>query len=275
MSRIKKALVKAQSASQGAPKGARRKDNTFKNKVDPSLDRIAYTSTKVEDIRFVELEKKGVISHLSHDPRAQLFRTLRTQVIREMRDNGWKTLGITSPQQGEGKSLMASNLAVVLAMELNQSVLLVDMDLQNPTIHKQFMLNPDVGLKHYLMGQCELQDLLVNPGIDRLVICPGKGTLVKSSELLSGPKMDAFMEEAKHRYESRIILCDLPAVLPTDDVLAAINHLDCVLLVVEDGRNSESDLAHTLQILKNTHVLGAVLNKVPLTTAQPEYRVAN
>ena len=79
------------------------------------------------------LENNRVIAGHYNNPQSAVFRMLRTQVLQKMRQNDWQTIAITSPTAGEGKSLVSANLAVAIAMELNQTVLLVDMDLSRVT----------------------------------------------------------------------------------------------------------------------------------------------
>ena len=144
---------------------------------------------------------------------------------------------------------------------LNQSVLLMDMNLQSPSLAGVFGIESDRGFQHYLKGEAEIEDLLVNPSIERLVVVPGAGSAANSSELLSAPATAQFFKDAKRRYKNRFIVCDLPALLPTDDVLAVMSNLDCVLLVIEEGKNSAVDLKRALQILQSTELIGTILNK--------------
>lgn len=82
--------------------------------------------------------------------------------------------------------------------------------------------------------------------------------------------MLALVEECKHRYQSRMILFDLPPLLKTSDVLAFAPHLDALLLVVEEGRTKAEDVERALSLIKqSTPVLGTVVNKVGHATATP------
>jgi len=257
MSRIQKALVKAREKRETDTKAS-------KGGLSP-LDHIKYSKTQVVPISPAELQKNQILAAIPHSEEGQIFRTLRTKIARKMRQNNWVTIGVTSANKGEGKTLVASNLAVALAMELNQSVMLVDMDMQNPKIHSNFNLEPSAGLAELLKGEAELEDILLNPGIERLVILPGHGSSSNSSELLAAPVAEKFFKDAKKRYRTRLIVCDLPAVLPTDDVLASIHNIDCSLLVLEEGRNSEVDIRRVMQVLQNTEIVGTVLNKTHST----------
>ena len=87
-----------------------------------------------------------------------------------MRENKWNTLAITSPNPGNGKTLTAVNLAISLANEANQTVLLVDLDLRSPGIHSLFAHQPEKGISEYLTSDTPLSEILFNPGIDRLIL---------------------------------------------------------------------------------------------------------
>jgi capsular exopolysaccharide synthesis family protein len=226
-----------------------------------NIENIAYSNTRVVETSYEELEKNRVIAGMYSNPNSTVFRMLRTQVLKKMRENHFQTLAVSSPTAGEGKSLIASNLAVAIAMELNQTVLLIDMDLRNPSISKYFSLSSELGLKDYLETDLALEDVLVNPGIKRLVILPGRDRAEDSAELLSSPKMASLVKDVKSKYNSRIIIFDVPPILQTDDVLLSSDYFDSTLLVLEDGKNKEVEITKALQLLEGHHLLGTVLNK--------------
>jgi capsular exopolysaccharide synthesis family protein len=226
-----------------------------------SIKDISYTQTKVLPINNEALERKRIIAGMYHHSQSAVFRMLRTQVLRKMRENKYQTLAISSPTASEGKSLVASNLAVAIAMELNQTVLLVDMDLRNPSLNDYFSLDVTNGLKQYLEKDLALEDVLINPGIERLVILPGVDRADDSAELISSPKMAALVHELKEKYDSRVIIFDVPPILQTDDVMLASDYFDATLLVLEDGKNKEVEIKKAIQLLDGHNLIGTVLNK--------------
>jgi len=272
MDRIQKALDKAKQRYTGQPQNDVKKNvsasgnnasvvNNAEDPLVPPIESITYSQTKVVKVSNEQLERKKLIAAFYNNPQSAVFRMLRTQVLKRMRSNHWQTLAITSPTEGEGKSVVAANLAIAIAMELNQTVLLVDMDLRNPTIGRYFGLDVKIGLKEYLSGDYALADILVNPGIKRLVILPGLGRAEDSAELLSSPKMANLVSDIKSQYDSRIILFDVPPVLQTDDVILTANYFDSTLLVLEDGKNVETNIVKTLQMLEGSNLMGTVINK--------------
>lgn len=269
MDRIQKALDKAKQnyaksnvqnealKNVTEPKDLNVKDDPLKSPIED----ITYSQTKVVEVNNQKLDRKRLIAGFYNNPQSAVFRMLRTQVLKQMRTNRWQSLAVTSPTEGEGKSVVAANLAIAIAMELNQTVLLVDMDLRNPSIAKYFELNVNHGLREYLSGDYQLSDILINPGIKRLVILPGLGRAEDSAELLSSPKMASLVDDVRSQYDSRIIIFDVPPILQTDDVLLSANYFDSTLLVLEDGKNTESNINKSLQLLEGTNLMGTVINK--------------
>ena len=259
MDRIKKALDKSRTRKRGelvqpAPlQSVDSEKHPFEN--------IEYTQTRHIDVSQAVLAEKRLIAGNRTDPRATAFRMLRTQVLQTMRENNWTSIAVTGPTSGVGKSLVSANLAISISREVNQTVLLVDVDLRRPAIHKYFDFEPDYGLLDYLRGDAELKDLFVNPVFKRLVLLPGRDTTSESSELLSSPRMVNLVKDLKNRYQSRIIIFDLPPLLNVDDAMVFLPNVDSTLLVVENGRNKQSEVQDSMRLLEGTNLIGTVLNK--------------
>lgn len=222
---------------------------------------VVYSRTKPIAIQEEVLRRRRILT--GHDsPFADVYKILRTQVLHRLRENGWNMLGVTSPRDGEGKTVTAINLAIATAAEPTQTVLLVDADLRAPRIHEEFGFEQRPGLADYLLDGRSIEDMLFHPGLGRLIVLPGGRGTEQSAELLTSPRMTALGKELKHRYASRVVIFDLPPVLDRADVLAFSPQLDALLLVVEDGKTSEPDLQQALQALKGSApILGTVLNK--------------
>ena len=222
---------------------------------------IEYTHSKRIDVMQNVLSENRLIAGIRSDPRATAFRMLRTQVLHAMRENNWSMLAVTGPTGGIGKSLVAANLAISISMEVNQTVLLVDLDLRRPSIHKYFGIEPDQGLLDYLNGDAKLDDLFINPVYKRLLLLPGRGTTTESSELLSSPRMHNMLEDLRGKYDSRIIIFDLPPLLNIDDAMVFLPNVDATLMVVENGKNTQSEVQQSMRLLQSTNLIGTVLNK--------------
>jgi len=232
---------------------------------------IIYTTTRSVEVPESVLGEHRILTGLERGPFVDGFKILRTQVMHRLRENGWNLLALTSPGHGEGKTLTAINLAVALAMETSQTVLLVDADLRNPSVQRVFDLGECPGLTEYLFDDVPIQDLLIHPGIGRLVLLPGGRAIQNSAEALSSQKMAALVDELKHRYQSRVVVFDLPPLLHRADALAFTPYVEAMLLVIEEGRTTIQDVTQALDLIKTvTPVLGTVLNKAGRNGISPK-----
>jgi len=259
MDRIKAALDKSR-VSRRKPAFEPVRSPRSENGEHP-FDAIEYTHSKRIDVMQNVLSENRLIAGIRSDPRATAFRMLRTQILHAMRENDWTTLAVTGPTSGIGKSLVAANLAISISLEVNQTVLLVDADLRRPSIHKYFNFEPDQGMLDYLNGDAQLDELFINPVYKRLLLLPGRGTTSESSELLSSPRMHNLIEDLKSKYESRIIIFDLPPLLNIDDSMVILPNVDATLMVVENGKNTQSEVQDSMRLLQSTNLIGTVLNK--------------
>lgn len=223
--------------------------------------KISYTRTATVPVDPGRLREKRIILTEEHDIVADAYKVLRTHVLQRMRANGWRTLGVTSPTEGNGKTLTSINLAISLAREVNQTILLVDLDLRRPTLGSYLFDRPTRGLSDYLTEGVALEELLIHPGIDRLVVLPGNHSFTQSSEMLSSPRMVQLVQEFRTRYADRLTLFDMPPLLVGDDVMAFLPNLDAVMLVIEEGKTTKEELSQGYELLADKNILGTVLNK--------------
>jgi capsular exopolysaccharide synthesis family protein len=185
---------------------------------------------------------------------------LRTRVLQRMRRNGWKTLAVTGTRPGEGKSLTAINLSINLARDVGTTVVLADMDLRKPSIHRQLGISTRYGIGDFLRGAVALEKTAVRPGIERLGVVLSDRPHANSSEMLTSPQAAHLVEQAKHG-ESRIAVFDMPPVLASDDVLAFCPLVDAILLVVAAGKTQLEDMTAARELLQHFNIVGVVLNQ--------------
>lgn len=240
-------------------------------------EQINYTQTRTAKISRDFLRSQRIIAGYESCPFVDSYKVLRTKVLQKMRENGWNALAVTSPGPGCGKSLTAINLAIALALEVHQTVLLVDANLRKPAVHRYMGINPDYGLSDYLLDNIPIERILINPeGLSRFVMLPCKRPLLESSEILASQKMAALVEELKSRYPSRYTVFDLPH-LGTADALSFAPFVDAMLLVAEEGRTTHDELTHAVEALQGNQLLGVVLNKAdigePETADQPAPKI--
>jgi non-specific protein-tyrosine kinase len=278
MSKLKKALEKAKEERgleddsrifqhSGKSETSRLQKVKLEKGVRPELE-IIYSETKVKKIDDHVLRKGKIISLFHETDKIDQIKSLRTQIINKLAEVNGYILLITSAHPYEGKTFTAINLAVSIAQELDRAVLLVDADLRKHSrYHKDFAVDffgtdMNEGLSNYLLGQAEIPELLVNPGIDRLVLLPAGRPLVNSTELLGSPRMVKLVNDIKSRYaDDRIIIFDCASVLNFAEPLVLTRYVDGILLVVEENRTTVDDIQKTLELLKDKPIFGTLLNK--------------
>lgn len=255
MSKIEKALEKAIQMRE-----------TTKGSVSDTLiasDRHRY------DVGDASIDKAGVNSHVVciTDPfslASEQFKKLKARILKQTASQDFlNTMMVTSSDMGEGKSLIAANLAVALSNELDYTVLLVDADLRHPSAHKYFGIEQKHGLNEYLSGKVELHDILIKTGIGKLSILPGGNPQENTTELLSSEKMKLLVQELKLRYKDRYIIFDSSPLLVTADALLLGNYMDGIIFVIQEGRTSQKSAIQALSLMKGWNILGIAFNNVP------------
>jgi protein-tyrosine kinase len=227
----------------------------------PTPAQVRYSATRQILTGDEGLSRNRVVAGQVHDERASVYRQLRSQVLAAMKRNNWRTLAITSAHQNAGKTLTAVNLAISISQEVNQTVMLVDLDLRSPDVHNTLNISIEKGIVDHLNHGEPIENILLNPGFPRLVILPGMPQGQLSSEILSSPEMKTFLDDVVNRYSDRIIIFDLPPLLSNDDALVFVPRTDCCLLVVEDNVTRPEDIIRSVQLLEHSQLIGTVLNK--------------
>lgn len=208
-----------------------------------------------------QLARNRCVSMVPDTAQSEYYKVLRTNIMQRTRENNWKTIMITSVQPGEGKTLTAINLAAAFAKEFNQTVLLVDCDLRRQKIHQYLNFSSAKGIGDYLVNDCQLKDLIVWPNIEKMTIISGGKTISNSAELMGSPKMKTLVNEIKHRYDDRYVIFDVPPIFGVADTIAFAPLVDCILMVVEEGRTSLKDVKNALEMIPTEKFMGYVLNR--------------
>ncbi len=263
MEKLRKALDRAKEARRAPASGGGAGKTELRAAVPRSdMPAYEYSETRTFDADPELLENNRILSPRATTPSADAFRMLRTQVAQRLNEHGWRTLAVVSPCRGDGRTLAAVNLAVTLAADPRHSVLLCDLDLREPGIAPLFGLVPEAGVDDVLAGRAQVEDCLVHPrGFDRLVLLPARAPLASSSEHLASAATKQLVGELRERYPDRILIFDLPAVLVADDALAFSACVESAMLVVTEGTTRRDDIVRTLEIMRNTPVVGTLLNR--------------
>jgi capsular exopolysaccharide synthesis family protein len=194
-------------------------------------------------------------------PEAELFKLLRTRILFPPSGRPPRTILVTSAVAEEGKSFVASNLAVNIAKNVDEHVLLVDCDLRKPSIHTKFGFNGVKGLSEYLTAGLELSSLFLKTGVAKLTLLTSGAPPPNPSELITSSKMAALIEELKARYDDRYVILDSPPPLMAPETSAIAQWVDGILVVVKFG--TPMDLVQELvSHLDREKIIGVVINKV-------------
>lgn len=223
-----------------------------------------FGSTKVLSTDDRHLENNRIITHRSSPAVLDSYYVLRTQILQRTKHKRWNTLMVTSPRPREGKSVTSVNLAMTIACQPGYTSLLVDANFRTPMVRSLLGLTgSDAGLTDYLVDDTvEIPNLLVNPGIEKMVVLPSGKPLLGSTDLLATPRMEHLVHEIKNRYPDRYVIYDCPHLLEMPDALVFANYVDAILLVVEANRTRKEDLEEACRLLEGKNVLGSFLTKL-------------
>ena len=195
------------------------------------------------------------------NPAAEAYKVIRTSIQFAQAGNQLKTIAVTSCTPNEGKSTTIANLAVVLT-QTGKSVLLIDCDMRNPTVHKNFNLSNKIGLSSCISMDTPLTEAVKETKIENLYALTGGVVPPNPSELLGSERMKALVEEAGELYD--YVLIDTPPVLPVTDALIVSRIVDGMILVIASGE-VKVEMARDVKtqlVNAGANILGVVLNKV-------------
>lgn len=169
---------------------------------------------------------------------------------------------VTSSVPGEGKSFNSINLAMSIAMELDNTVLLVDADVARPSVLNLLGLPPAKGLMDVLLDKnVGLPDVLLRTNIEKLTLLPAGMPHKNATELLASGAMKRLLVEIAHRYPDRIIVFDSPPLMVTTEAPVLAQSMGQIVLVVEAGRTTKTMVKQALAKVSACPVKMLVLNK--------------
>jgi capsular exopolysaccharide synthesis family protein len=204
------------------------------------------------DPRLVSLVEPGGLA-------AEQYRMLRHRVQQLNVANGSKIIAVTSPIQGDGKTITAINLAGALAQESRIRVLLVDVDLHRPGVASRLGLRSGAGadLLAVLKGERRLADIAHIPTMNLWVLVPNEPARAPH-EILSSPGFTALIEEVRHSFD--YVILDTPPMVPFHDGRVIATRVDAFLVVVAAHRTPRKMLEETLNAMDPAKVAGLVFN---------------
>ncbi len=216
--------------------------------------------------------RKELVAHLDpKSPVSETFRTLRTNIQFMSSNRRLRSLLVTSTMPGEGKSWVASNLAVTFA-QAGKRVALIDADMRKGRLYSIFGVEPRPGLSNYLSGYYENQEsvnidkYLKKTDVNNLYLLAAGNIPPNPSELLVRRQMRNLLEQLKNQVDL-IIIDGTPSKLVTDSVILS-RIVDSTIIVSAHNQTRKDDLERVIKDIKNVggNVAGVVYNKIPVSS---------
>ncbi|SEW44260.1 AAA domain-containing protein [Cognatiyoonia koreensis] len=206
-----------------------------------------------------QLEKRRLVTREAN-AKATPFDILRTKVLLQMRQNGWKRLAITSPMPSSGKSTTACNLALGLGRQTDLRTMLLDLDLRHPSVGDFLGKVPDHGIGEVLSGDVAFAEQAMRYG-PNVGFSMAKKPDIDPARLLLAEETALAIDRIEADYRPDVMIFDLPSMLVNDDTRAFLKNVDCCLIVVraDKTRYGQFDVSER-EIAEQTNVLGVVLN---------------
>lgn len=218
-------------------------------------------------IDFDRLHKMGILTpDRKRDQMIEELRHIKRHVLgnllNEDLDHG-NLLMVTSALPGEGKTHLAMNLAMSLALERDWTVLLIDADLIRPEVCPRLGVSASRGFMDLLDDPTlDVGDVILRTNVEKLAIIPAGPNHAKSTELLSSQRMRSLLHEISSRYSDRIVIFDTPPMLATTEPAVLACSVGQILLVVEAEKTRHSAIEAALELLEPRSKVRLVLNKV-------------
>jgi len=235
----------------------------------PAPPRTLWTDIRATDWnlaveRFPALEQRGAM--------VEQFRSLRSRLEEFRAMNRLQSLLVSSGVPQEGKSFIAANLALSLALHKSSKVLLIDGDMRRSTLQEYFGCEAHPGLSDYLSGKCELNEAMQRPSaastpsrllapfLNNLVLIPGGSVGDRAADLAGSPRFEELLRIANEHFDW--IIVDSSPVIPVSDSVSMGRACDAVLLVARSGVTSYTVAQRAQHELKASNIIGFVLNAV-------------
>jgi succinoglycan biosynthesis transport protein ExoP len=237
-------------------------DDTFKSADDLGASLSLTVLGSIQRINGGDYKDKLITSQGPFSPIAEAYRLVRSNVQFMGVDQPARSIVITSANPGEGKTMTAANLAIMMA-QAELRTILVDADLRRPTLHKVFGVPNLGGVTELLRSpELELNDQMKRTGIENLHLITSGPLPPNPAELLGSARMAQLI----HRLEeiADIIIFDSPPILPVTDTAVLSKRVGGVILVAQAGRTRREMIKQAVKRLEQVDgkILGVVLNQV-------------
>ena len=219
------------------------------------------------------LERCRIVAHSATNPNSGGFDMLRTKVLQEMQGRGWQTLLLTSPMAGCGKTVTAINLALSIARQPENFVILADCDLRKPQVAADLGFAPAADIVAVIEGTAALEDALfqTDVGGPNLLVLPALSGARSPADILASPRMGELVVALKNARANVTVIFDMPPMLVSDDVIAFMPRVDGALLVVAANQTKLPEIESCERSLPESKYLGTLLSKSLEASASYSY----
>ena len=224
---------------------------------------IAKDSEKGEHrITYQQIQAKLITNYSPKSSTAEAFRILRTNIISRKKNSDCTTLLITSSGPKEGKSTIQANMATALA-QMDAKVILVDLDLRRPMVHKIMGIDKEIGISDFLMDKSiQIESVIKETNVNNLDVITSGIIPPNPSELLASKRMDEAIESLKELYD--YVLFDSPPVIAVTDSMVMASKVDLLILAIRVDQADKNVVKRTKELLENIKVdiAGVVINGI-------------
>ncbi len=237
------------------------------------------TTTQHTEIDLSRLAARGFVT--PDVPSSQLadeFRVIKRPIIRNAlgkdgaRIKNRNLIMVTSALPAEGKTFTAVNLAMSVAMEFDNTVLLIDGDVAHPTLPSLLGVPSEPGLLDLLTrDDLDLADALVRTNVQKLSVLPAGSRQRRATELLASEQMVSLLRELSSRYSDRIIIFDSPPLLATTEARVLATHMGQIIMVVGADTTTHHELNQALATIESCEIVLMMLNKARKTDVGSYY----
>jgi capsular exopolysaccharide synthesis family protein len=201
--------------------------------------------------------------HMPYSYTAEQIRKLRTYIFHLPEKKVPRVIMVTSALPGEGKSVIASNLAIAIAKGEDQRVLLVDCDLRKPSLFDLFKYSPSRGVSEIIQGKAHIEECLVKTPIENLLILPAaKDAPANPSELLESKNTGQLIKDLAAMDRNLFVIIDTPPIQATVDPKILADVVEGIIMVARYRYTREADFKMALEVLPRDKLIGTVLNAV-------------
>ena len=198
----------------------------------------------------------------------EIFKVLRGKILFPASGKPPRSIMVTSAVPGEGKTFVAANLAVNMAQNIEDHVLLMDCDLRRPTMHRMFGMGRVKGLSEHLANGNNIPDLLIKTGLGKLSLLPSGTPPYNPSEVLSSAKMANLLNELKSRYKDRYLIIESPPPMLCPETSAIAKQVDAIIVVIKFGSTPMDAVEELIDNLGKEKIIGAVINRFDARTSR-------